>query len=117
MRRPVRATTWSAKLQAPAIQLRRSERAALAKEFPTALVVSPRDASDVRALWERIVAHFERDMEEAELFVPFHQQRHVALLHQQARVLEERYDENGTHLRVRAPATVLAGLRRTLASG
>jgi GTP-binding protein HflX len=90
------------------------ERAVLAKEFPTALVVSSRDASDVRALWERIVAHFERDMEEAELFVPFRQQRHVALLHEQARVLEERYDENGTHVRVRAPASVLGGLRRTI---
>jgi GTP-binding protein HflX len=90
------------------------ERAALAKEFPTALVLSSRDASDVRALWERIVAHFEGDMEEAELFVPFRQQRHVALLHEQARVLEERYDENGTHVRVRAPASVLGGLRRTL---
>ncbi len=92
------------------------ERAALAAEFPHAVVLSARSAPDVKTLRERIVAHFERDMEEAELFVPFQQQRHVALLHEQARVLQERYDEKGTHLRVRAPAAVLASLRRALDS-
>jgi GTPase len=92
------------------------ERTALATELPHAILLSARSGADVAALRERIVAHFERGMEEAELFVPFQQQRHVALLHEQARVLEERYDENGTHVRVRAPAAVLASLRRTLES-
>jgi GTPase len=96
-------------------KLTAEQRAALAREFPLSAIVSSRDPADVQALHARIVAHFERDMEEAELFVPFSQQRHVALLHEQTRVLEERYDENGAHVRVRAPAAVLGSLRRAIA--
>jgi hypothetical protein len=38
----------------------------------------------------------------------------VALLHERCRVLEERYDEDGARVRVRAPASLLGGLRREL---
>jgi GTP-binding protein HflX len=93
------------------------ERAAIAQELPEGVLLSAKDPADVRALRDRIVEHFERDMEEAEFQVPFTQQRHVAYLHQHSRVLEERYDEDGAHLRVRAPASVLGSLRTTLQGG
>ena len=95
-------------------KLSAEQREALAAEWPEAVLLSTKNPADVRALRERIVEHFERDMAEAEFSVPFSQQRHVALLHEQSRVLEERYDENGAHVRVRAPQAVLASLRRTL---
>ena len=51
-------------------------------------------------------------MEEAEFVIPYDQQAKVALLHETCRVLEERYEEDGAHVRVRAPASLLGGLRR-----
>jgi GTP-binding protein HflX len=86
-------------------------RARLAAEWPDALLASVREPADVAALRERIVAWFERDMEEAELVVPYTQQRLVAEAHATARVLSETHDESGTRLRVRATPEVLARLR------
>ncbi|HEX7478145.1 MAG TPA: GTPase HflX [Polyangiales bacterium] len=90
------------------------QKAALAQEFPDALLLSARDPDDVKTLHARIVAFFESAMEEAELVVPYNHQRHVATLHERTHVLEERYETDGTHLRVRAPKAVLAALRKEL---
>jgi len=95
-------------------KLTAEQREALALEFPSAVVMSSRNADEVRALHARIVRHFEDAMEEAEIFVPYNEQRKVALLHERARVLEERYDEHGATVRVRAPSGVLSALRSEL---
>jgi GTP-binding protein HflX len=89
-------------------------RASLAMEFPDAVILSSRNPDHVRALHTRIAQRFDDAMEETEVFVPYSKQRNVALLHERARVLEERYDENGAIVRVRAPASVLAALRSEL---
>jgi GTP-binding protein HflX len=89
-------------------------RARLGSEWPDALLLSARDASDVATLRERIVAHFERGHVEAELLVPYARQRVVAEAHAAARVLAESHDESGTRLRVRATPEVLARLREML---
>jgi len=91
-----------------------AERAALAVELPDALLMSARRPTDVAALHARIEAFFERDMQEEEFVIPYDRQGQVALLHDRCRVLEERYEEDGAHVRVRAPATLLEGLRRDL---
>ena len=83
----------------------------LATEWPDAILVSAKDPADIAALRERILAFFERDMEEADLFVPYTKQRLVGEAHTNARVLAERHDEAGTHLRLRARPDVLARLR------
>jgi GTP-binding protein HflX len=92
-------------------------RAVLQQEFPEAAVVSARLHGDVQQLHARIVAFFERGMEEAEFVIPFSRQRHVALLHEHGRVLEERYEEDGARVRVRAPAAALGWLRRQMEGG
>jgi GTP-binding protein HflX len=89
-------------------------RARLARDWPDALLLSVRDAANVSALRERIVAHFERGHVEAELVVPYAQQRVVAEAHAAARVLAESHDESGTRLRVRATPEVLERLREML---
>jgi len=89
-------------------------RARLAREWPDALLLSARDAADVAALRERIVAFFERGHVEAELVVPYARQRVVAEAHAAARVLAESHDETGTRLRVRAAPDVLGRLREML---
>jgi GTP-binding protein HflX len=96
-------------------RLEAQEEARLAGEWPDALLLSVRDAADVSALRERIVAHFERGHVEAELVVPYAQQRVVAEAHAAARVLAESHDESGTRLRVRATPEVLERLREMLA--
>jgi len=88
--------------------------AALVDEFPDAVLMSARSAEDVAELHGRIQAFFERSMEEEEFVIPYDQQAKVALLHARCRVLSERYTEDGAHVRVRAPASLLGGLRRQL---
>ena len=92
-------------------------RERLAREWPDALLLSARDPADVARLRDRIVAHFERDMVEAELVVPYALQRVVAEAHTTARVLGESHDEQGTRLRLRATPETLARLRAALAAG
>ena len=90
------------------------QRALLASEFPEAIVMAASSAEDVLRLHGRIQEFFESSMEEAEFVIPYDQQAKVALLHESCRVLEERYEEDGAHVRVRAPASLLGGLRRDL---
>ena len=90
------------------------QRAALAQEFPDAIVMSARDPQHIQELYARIVDFFEQSMQEQDFVIPYGEQRHVAVLHERCRVLEERYDEAGAHVRVRAPAAVLGSLRREL---
>jgi GTP-binding protein HflX len=90
-------------------------KAELEREFPDAVILSARSPQDIAMLHARIVAFFEAQMQEAEFVIPYNQQRQVQVLHERSRVLEERYDEAGARLRVRAPVEVLASLRREFA--
>jgi GTP-binding protein HflX len=92
-------------------------RAALRAEFPEAVLLSARSSDDVAQLHALLVAHFERDMREETLLIPYSQQRGVALLHERCRVLEERYEAEGAVMRVRAPGSVLDSLRQELDLG
>jgi GTP-binding protein HflX len=89
-------------------------RARLAAEWPEALLLSAKDPADAAKLRERLVAFFERDMEEAELHVPYAQQRWVAEAHAGGRVVSESHDATGTRLLLRAPPAVWARLRAAL---
>lgn len=93
------------------------EQAALVREFPQAVLLSAKDPEHIRRLHELICRYFEEQMREATFTVPYSAQRNVALLHERTRVLEERYDEHGTHVRVLAPPAVLGGLEREFAKG
>ncbi len=89
-------------------------RERLALEWPDALLLSARAPADVALLRERLLAFFERGMEEAELLVPYAKQRLVGEAHAAARVLSETHDAQGTHLRLRARPEVIARLRSAL---
>jgi GTP-binding protein HflX len=90
------------------------EQAALIREFPQAILLSAKDPSHIERLHGLVVRHFEDQMQEATFTVPYSSQRHVSLLHERTRVLDERYDEEGAHLRVLAPPAVLGGLQREM---
>lgn len=92
--------------------LSEDERAALASEFPEAVLMSAHVPDDIAALHNRIQAFYESSMEDEDFVISYDRQAHVAMLHERCRVLEERYEEDGAHLRVRAPEAVLGRLRR-----
>jgi GTPase len=95
-------------------RLSAEQQQALAEEFPKAIIMSVRRPQDVESLHNRIVEFFEAQMDEAEFLVPYAQQRHVAMLHERCRVLQESYEDEGVRVRVRAPAAMLGSLRRQL---
>ncbi|HKU43984.1 MAG TPA: GTPase HflX, partial [Polyangiales bacterium] len=72
------------------------------------------DPNDVRRLHAAVVDFFEKSMQEVEFVIPYDRQRHVQLLHERGRVLDEQYDQQGARVRVRAPEAILASLRREL---
>ena len=90
------------------------ERARLAEAMPGAVQMSAKDPADVMALHDRIVAHFEGELEEIELHVPWAMHRLVHAIHENARVLSEDHNESGTSLRVRGPSRTLARLKAEL---
>jgi GTP-binding protein HflX len=85
--------------------------ALLTEEFPDAIRMSAMRPEDLSRLHARIQAHFERDMLEDEILVPYAAQHRVAEIHASCRVLSEQYDEAGARVRVRAPKAVLDRLR------
>jgi GTP-binding protein HflX len=95
-------------------RLTEEQKQALHEDFPSAVAISARSATDVAALHQRIVGHFEEEMRDDEFVIPFAAQRQVALLHERCRVLETSYDAEGARIRVRAPAAVLNALKREL---
>ena len=63
-----------------------------------------------------MIDHFDAAMTDDELTVPYAKQALLGTVYESARVLGERYDEAGTHLRVRALPAAIARLRRAFAS-
>jgi GTP-binding protein HflX len=91
------------------------QREALRAEFPDAFQLSALDRADVARLREAILARLGQQMSEEELFVPYARHAVAAALHAQAQVLHETHEEEGTRLKVRAPAEVLERLKAQLA--
>jgi GTP-binding protein HflX len=89
-------------------------RLALFSEFPDALQLSAKAPSDVAGLHETIVTFFEADFEETLLVVPYTRGQVVGQIRQSVRVLRETFEEDGTHVLVRAPSAELARLRGLL---
>ena len=92
-----------------------AQREALRNEFPDAIQLSALDKDDVARLRETIIEHVTRELSEAELFVPYSQHAVTAALHEHALVLQEKHEDEGTRLTVRAPAELLERLRGQLA--
>ena len=89
-------------------------RTALADHYPGALQLSAKSRDDVAELRDKLIERFAGKLEEAELVVPYAQQRVVHLVHERATVLSEEHGDEGTTLRIRAPQKTLAELRGLL---
>ena len=87
--------------------VQREREAALRAQYPGCIVMSARREDDVARLHDAIAAFFQRDLVEAELFLPWAAQNMRGEVFATCKVLEERTDGEGALLRIRgAPETV-----------
>ena len=77
---------------------------------PPFLCISARNPDDVRHVQKAIRDFFDRDLVEAELFVPYDRQQLRGVIFSAADVKEERFDEAGTFFKVRTDAVSLKKL-------
>jgi len=90
------------------------ERRALADHYPRALQLSAKSSADVAGLRDKLIEHFIGALEEVELDVPWALQRVVHMIHERATVLGETHHDDGTRVRLRAPAGIVEELRAAL---
>jgi GTP-binding protein HflX len=86
--------------------------ASLRARYPGCIVMSARHAPDIARLSDTIRAFFERDLVEAELFLPWAAQGRRGEIFGTCKVLEERADEEGAILRVRGDPEAVKGLQQ-----
>ena len=87
-------------------------RAALHAKYPGCIVMSARREGDVARLREAIAAFFQRDLVEAELFLPWSAQNLRGEIFASCKVLEERADAEGAFLLVRGDREAVKRLRK-----
>jgi GTP-binding protein HflX len=89
--------------------------ASLKAEYPDAVALSTRSQDDLHALREQIMRHFEREMLDEDLRIPFAAQGAVAEIRARMRILSESYDAEGLTIRVRASLENLTAIKQKLA--
>ncbi len=87
----------------------------LRAEFPEAVIISTRDADDVKMLREKILSYFEAEMIDEDVFVPYTAKGIIGEIRGKMRVLSEAYNEKGVILRVRSSKEALAQVKQNLA--
>src|SRR5438445_4371934 len=93
---------------------RGGDEAALRAQYPGCNVMSAKREGDVAKLHEAIVAFFQKNLVEAELFLPWSAQNLRGQVFATCTVLEERTDAEGTFLRVRGEPEAIGRLREQL---
>ncbi|WP_416384898.1 GTPase HflX [Uliginosibacterium silvisoli] len=88
--------------------------AALRAKYPDCIVMSARRPDDVAKLHGKIVAVFQQDFVETELFLPWTAQQLRKEIYGNCEVLEERADEAGAFFRVRGEPVAVEKLREQL---
>jgi len=85
--------------------------AALREKYPDCIVMSARRPEDVAKLHQAIVAFFQRDLVEAELFLPWSAQQLRGAVFATCEVLAERAEAEGAFFHVRGEQAILDSLR------
>jgi len=93
----------------PAAQAERE--VALTVQYPGCMVLSARREDDIARLHAAIRAFFQRDLVEAEIFLPWSAQHLRGEIFANLEVLGERADDEGAFLQVRGDAATVSGLR------
>ena len=90
--------------------------AMLRAKYPDCIVMSARRPDEVAKLRASIVAFFQQDLIEAELFLPWSAQQLRGDIFSRCEVIAERADEDGAFFQVRGEADTLTALREQLAT-
>jgi GTP-binding protein HflX len=96
---------------------RGGDESMLRAKYPGCIVMSARREGDIARLREAIVAFFERDLVEAELFLPWSANKLRGEIYATCKVLEERAEGEGAFLRVRGAPADLERLRELFGRG
>jgi GTP-binding protein HflX len=80
---------------------RGGDERALREKYPGCIVMSAKREGDVARLHQAIAAFFQRDLVEAEVFLPWTEQKMRGEVFATCEVLEERADGEGAFLRIR----------------
>lgn len=89
-------------------RLSADQRSSLQAEFPQAIFLSAKKTEDVANFRLRLIQHFETDMEDYDLLIPYTVRTAVGEVRIKMRVLSETHTENGFLFRVRASAEEFA---------
>jgi len=87
----------------------------LQARYPGCVVMSARRPDDVKQLHQKIVAFFQQNLLEAELFLPWSAQQLRKDIYAGCQVLSERADEAGAFFSVRGEAATIDSLRERFA--
>ncbi len=98
-----------------AAQAERAEN--LRADYSDCIVMSARSPEDIAKLHKAIVTFFQRNLVEAELFLPWSAQQLRGEIFARCEVLEERADNAGAFFQVRGEQAVLNSLREQLGQG
>jgi GTP-binding protein HflX len=96
---------------------RAGDEAGLRAKHPGCIVMSARREGDIAKLHEAIAAFFQRDLVEAELFLPWAAQNMRGEVFATCKVLEERADGEGAVLRIRGEPQAVKRLREQFGRG
>jgi GTP-binding protein HflX len=94
---------------------RGGDEAALRAQHPASIVMSARREGDIARLRDAIVAFFQKDLVEADLFLPWSAQNLRGEIFASCQVLEERAGSDGAFFRIRGEAEAVQRLREQLA--
>jgi GTP-binding protein HflX len=89
----------------------REREAALHAQHPGCIVISARREADIAKLHDAIAAFFQRDLVEAELFLPWSAQNMRGEIFSTCKVLDERSEGEGALLRIRGTPETVKRLR------
>ena len=85
--------------------------AALRTQYPDCVVMSARRPDEIAKLRQMIIAFFQQDLVEAELFLPWSAQQLRGKIYASCQVLEEYSDSEGAFFRVRGESSAVKNLR------
>ncbi len=86
----------------------------LREKYPDCVVMSARNPADIAKLHQKIVAFFQQDLQEIELFLPWASQQLRGQIYANCQVLNERSTEDGTFISVRGESSAIKNLQSQL---
>ncbi len=90
------------------------QQAEFKKEFPSGILISTRNPKSITDLRDELVAFFEKDMIDGEIFVKYGSEKSIGEIRSLMRILKEDYDNDGVHLKVRSNTNDLSRLKKKL---